>query len=162
MPSLLQEQLDLYNRQTQNWPVHSGDEAHNRLVQERKRLYELLTFGLFLYDQIRKIDDEWGGDVLSPQTGGTAVESAFEIGRLYRWWCEPCEFILHELATLEAKGYPLQIADKFRLVCAEARTKVDWNPVRIERAEAQFASGGGRKADEVFDELRRSSARSSN
>ena len=155
MSSLLREQLDLYDRQATNWVDEYRDEQHEQLVGERRQLCGLLEFGLFLYKQIQRIDQEWGEDVIAPTVGATRAEPAVEIGKLYAWWCKPCGRLLDEITALESKGYPLHVAMRFREACADARTKAGWDLSRIAAADSELSDGGGRPVGEAFDELRR-------
>jgi hypothetical protein len=159
MSSLLREQLELYDRQATNWADDYRDEQHEQLVTERKQLCRLLEFGLFLYQQIQRIDQEWGDDVIAPAIGGTTVEPPADIGKLYAWWSKPCGRLLDQIAAFESKGYPLHVASQFRDACANARTKAGWDLARIEAAEEELNGGGAaaRPMREVFDELRRRS-----
>jgi hypothetical protein len=153
MPTLLQQQLVLYEQVSEKWNAEFRDEVHERRVAQRRQLSRLLEFGLFLYDQICRIDQDWSNDSVQPQPQDPAVEPAAEIQRLYRWWCKPCDRLLAQVRELETKGYPLHVAEKFRQACAAARIKVGWDLERIASADAQLKLGGGRGMDEVFNEL---------
>src|SRR5688500_4477094 len=125
MTSLLQEQKDLYG---ESWAGEFRDEAHEKLIAERRRLCRVLQLGLFIYKQISQIDEEWSEDSLSAEECGTAAERPAEIAGLYEWWLRPCPRLLNKVASLEAKSYSLpSIADEFRVACARARTKTAWD-----------------------------------
>jgi hypothetical protein len=149
----LQEQLALYERQSQHWIPGDSESAHEKLLEHRHNLELLLKFGLFLLQQIQRIDEEWSADIVSAGGGGTLPESPQEIGNLYRWWCAPCARISADIELLSSRGYPVPGGTEFREACAAATVKARWDLSRIADAQREFSKGPGRDMEEVFDEL---------
>jgi hypothetical protein len=149
----LEQQLKFYARQSQEWITSNSERAHENLLEHRGNLELLLKFGLFLFQQIQRIDHDWSRDSISPPAGGTVPERPEEIGNLYRWWCAPCHPILLDMESLASRGYPVPGGNEFREACAAARIKSGWDLNRIADAERQFREGPGRDMEEVFNEL---------
>ena len=114
----------------------------------------VVAFANFIYDRIKRIDEEWGGEIA--EGGGTPpAADADAVWNLYAKWCDKAEADLRRAADLDAKGQKVEGLDRLRQAYYEARGVLSLPPDRVRRSAASAREGRVRPLGDVRDELQR-------
>jgi hypothetical protein len=143
----LESQLNLYESQSDSWRA----DRHETALAE---LRQVVAFANFLYDRIKRVDEEWSAEVA---TAGTAPleADARAVEALYAKWCAKAEVDLRRAAEVEAAGHRVEGMDRFRQAYYEARANLSIPTDRVLQSTAHAREGRARPLGEVRDELRR-------
>jgi hypothetical protein len=114
----------------------------------------VVAYANFIYDQIKRIDEEWSGEL--DAAGGAATEGdARAMQDLYAKWCGKAEEDLRRAAEFEARGERIAGLDRLRRAYYEARDVLSIPADRVRRAADSARQGRTRSLGEIRDELRR-------
>jgi hypothetical protein len=107
--------------------------------------------GLTLFRIGRLADERFTSAV---EGGGKFDEKrAAELIEFYRWWLDPCDFMLRKIAEFEDKTYKVDGADEFRRAVNLARGIVTMSAASIAKAIAQAGRGESVQLEEALHAL---------
>jgi hypothetical protein len=108
MHQAIADQVKLFGEQAQAWKMPQGDSA--------AELEDRLAFGIFLFDRLRELDEQFRFSVTEPNQ-----ELDTHLLSCDRQWGKAANNCLAALADLESKGFSIRYAAAFRQRCLEAR-----------------------------------------
>jgi hypothetical protein len=91
---------------------------------KRRRLEEVLAFGNWLYDAVRRVERNWRSHVMQGTTLYDPAEETLILG-YYRQWTRSCDRCEAEIAHFDSDQQEVRGAVDFRARCIEARKLIE-------------------------------------
>jgi hypothetical protein len=135
----LEGQLNLYNKQVENWK-----QEHDRAM-DCYELQTILSFGLHIYNNIREIADAWA-DAVRRGVTPNRLEDAERVREWFAWWIKPCDGLEAEIKQLRDEGYSVDHAQEFQEACLDARSVLNFS---LDRLYAKDEDSGRKTMGEI-------------